>query len=149
MKLSHIKRNRLIAGAVIMMTCSQASSEIKPEPLALQKIMKDMGKNMQVITDGISREDWKLIEKTAPLIADHPQPPMVEKVKILAFVGADVSKFKGYDGKTHEAARVLGESAAREDGYAIISDFATLQNTCLMCHQSFRKKFQEHFYGEL
>jgi len=147
MKLSHIKRNHLIAGVVIMMTCSQAFSEIKPEPLALQKIMKDMGKSMQVIADGISREDWQLVEKTAPLIADHPQPPVVEKVKILAFVGTDVSKFKDYDGKTHEAARVLGESAAREDGYAIISDFATLQNTCLMCHQRFRKSFQEHFYG--
>jgi cytochrome c556 len=131
------------------MTCCQAFAETNPEPLALQRIMKDMGKNMQVIADGISREDWKLVEKTAPLIADHPQPPVFEKVKILAFVGTDVSKFKGYDGKTHEAARVLGESAAREDGYAIISDFATLQNTCLMCHQSFRKKFQEHFYGKL
>ena len=131
------------------MTCSQAFAETTPEPLALQKIMKDMGKNMQVIADGISREDWKLIEKTAPLIADHPQPPVGEKVKILAFVGTDVSKFKGYDGKTHAAAQILGESAAREDGYAIISDFATLQNTCLMCHQIFRKNFQEHFYGKL
>ncbi len=89
---------------------------------------------LQVIADGISREDWKLIEKTAPLIADHPQPPINEKVRILAFVGTDVSRFKGHDEKTHEAARVLGESAAREDGYAIISDFATLQNTCFDSH---------------
>ncbi len=147
MKTSHIKGNSLIAGAVIIMTCSQTFAETNPESLALQKIMKGMGKNMQVIADGISREDWKLVEKTAPLIADHPQPPVFEKVKILAFVGTDVSKFKGYDGKTHEAARVLGESATREDGYAIISNFATLQNTCLMCHQHFRKSFQEHFYG--
>ena len=147
MKTSHIKGNRLIAGAIIIMACGQAFAETNPEPLALQKIMKDMSKNMQVIVDGISREDWKLVEKTAPLIADHPQPPLSEKLKILAFVGTDVSKFKGYDGKTHEAARVLGESSVREDGYAIISDFATLQNTCLMCHQRFRKSFQEHFYG--
>ncbi len=147
MKTVRTKRSLLIAGVAIFMTCSQAFAETAPEPLALQKIMKDMGKNMQVIADGISREDWKLIEKTAPLIADHPQPPMDEKVKMMAFVGTDVSKFKGHDEKTHEAARILGESAAREDGYAIISDFATLQNTCLMCHQRFRKSFQEHFYG--
>lgn len=134
MKTSRIKGSLLIVGAVIIMTCSQAFAEIAPEPLALQKIMRDMGENMQVIADDISREDWKLIEKTAPLIADHPQPPMGEKVKIIAFVGADVSKFKGYDGKTHEAARVLGESAVREDGYAIIADFAKLQNTCLIAY---------------
>ena len=148
MKISDIKVNRLIAGAIIIMTCSQAFAESNPEPLELQKIMKDMGKNMQVIADGISREDWQLVEKTAPLIADHPQPPIFEKMKILAFVGTEVSKFKGYDGKTHGAARVLGESAAREEGYAVISNFATLQNTCLTCHQSYRKSFQEHFYGK-
>ncbi len=145
----YINRKTLIAGIAAIIASSQAFAETNSEPLVLQKIMKDMGKNMQVIADGISREDWKLVEKTAPLIADHPQPPVVEKVKILAYVGTDASKFKGYDRKTHEAAGVLGESAAREDGYAIISDFATLQNTCLMCHQSFRKKFQEHFYGKL
>ena len=149
MKTSHIKVSRLIAGAVIIMTCSQAFAEASPEPLELQKIMKDMGENMQLIVDGISREDWKLVENTAPLIADHPQPPAFEKVKIVAFIGTNISKFKGYDGKTHEAARVLGESAAREDGYAVIADFATLQNTCLMCHESFRKSFQQHFYGKL
>ena len=142
MKTSRIKERLLLAGVTIIMTCSQAFSETAPEPLALQKIMRDMGKNMQVIADGISREDWKLIEKTATLIADHPQPPLNEKIRILTYVGTDVSKFKSHDGKTHEAARVLEESAARKDGYAIIADFATL------CHQSFRKSFQEHFYGK-
>ena len=155
MKLKYIKRRSLIAGVVIIIACNQAYAETSASatassavPLELRKIMQDMGENMQAITDGISREDWELVEKTAPLIADHPQPPLSEKVRLMAFVGTDISKFKGYDGKTHEAARVLGEAAAREDGYAVISDFATLQNTCLMCHQSFRKSFQEHFYGK-
>ena len=158
MKSKYSKRRRLTAGVVIIMTCSQAFAETSAEtsassslsftePLALRKIMQDMGENMQIITDGISREDWQLVEKTAPQIADHPTPPLSEKVRILAFVGTDISKFKAYDGKTHEAARVLGEAAVREDGYAVIADFATLQNTCLMCHQRFRKSFQEHFYG--
>lgn len=118
----------------------------KSEHLVLRKIMQDMSKNMQVITDAISREDWKLIEKTAPLIADHPQPPLSEKVRIMAFAGTNMGAFKSFDGKTHKAASVLGETATQEDGVAVIKDFATLQNTCLMCHQSFRKPFQKHFY---
>lgn len=36
------------------------------EPLALQQIMKDLGKNMQLITDGISREDREILEKSRP-----------------------------------------------------------------------------------
>ncbi len=148
MKESSTQKNFLIIMVILVATCNQAFAETTHDSLELQKIMKDMGKNMQVIVDGISREDWKLIEKTAPLIADHPQPSLGEKIRILAFVGTDVSKFKGHDEKTHEAARILGESAAREDGYAVISDFSALQNTCLMCHQRFRKSFQEHFYGK-
>jgi cytochrome c556 len=145
----------MLAGITIIITCNPAFAETETsatfsstEPLALRKIMQDMGKNMQTITDAISREDWKLVEKTAPLIANHPQPPMSEKKHIIAFVGKDMSKFKGYDGKTHAAARLLKETAARKDGYGIITDFATLQNSCLMCHQRFRKPIQQHFYGK-
>lgn len=154
MKTSYFNRRLLVAGVVFFITFSQAFAETTAnlsspaEPLALRKIMQDMNKNMQTIVDAISRDDWKLVEKTAPQIADHPQPPLSEKIRILAFVGTDVSKFKESDGKTHAAASVLEESAAREDGYAVIADFATLQNTCLMCHQRFRKSFQEHFYGK-
>jgi cytochrome c556 len=149
MKASTIKRKLLITGIAIIITCSHAFAETTENSSSSpsEPIMQDMGKNMQTIADGISREDWKLVENTAPLIAEHPQPPLTEKIRILAYVGTDVSKFKSHDGKTHEAARVLEESATRDDGYAVIADFATLQNTCLMCHQRFRKSFQEHFYG--
>jgi cytochrome c556 len=116
------------------------------EPLALRKIMRDMGDDMQVITDAISREDWALIVKTAPKIADHPQPPFTEKIRILAFAGTNVSKFKKFDGKTHAAASRLGKVAEEEDAYAVIDEFATLQKTCMACHQRFRKSFQDYFY---
>jgi cytochrome c556 len=151
MRTAYIIRTTLLAGFAVIAASSQTLAETAPdssEPLALRKIMQDLGKNMQAITDGISREDWELVEKAASQVADHPQPPFGEKVRILGFVGSDVSKFKGYDGETHNAAYVLGEVAAEKDGYGVVSAFSTLQNTCLACHQSFRKSFQEHFYGQ-
>lgn len=123
-----------------------ADDSDKTKPLALRKIMQDMGKNMQVITDGISREDWEMVARTAPLIADHPQAPLAEKMRILSFIGSDVGKFKSYDEKTHQAARALEQAGVRNEGQSVISSFATLQNSCLACHQSFRKPFVEHFY---
>lgn len=130
--------------------CAQAWADNadKAKPLALRKIMQDLGKNMQAITDGISREDWEMVAKIAPLIADHPQPPMGEKMRILSFIGADAGKFKGHDEKSSLAAQELRQAAARSDGQSVISSFATLQNSCLACHQSFRKPFLEHFYGQ-
>ena len=139
----------IIAGIAIIIASNQALAEISAEPgkpLALQNIMSEMGKNMQTITYGVSREDWALVEKTAPLIADYPQPPLGEKVRILAFVGRDAGRFNDYDEETRDAARALGEAAARENGYAIISHFATLQNSCLRCHRNYRESFQQRFY---
>ncbi len=118
------------------------------EPLALQQVMKDLGKNMQVITDGISREDWALVEKTAPSIAEHPQPPLAEKMRIMTFMGSDMSKFKEFDGKTHEAAHELLHAAQKKEGQEVIDAFQKVQSTCLACHQTFRTPFVEHFYGK-
>ena len=124
-----------------------ASGAHAAEPLALQKVMKDLGKNMQVITDGISREDWELVEKTAPLIADHPQPPFSEKMRIMGFVGTNMAKFKAHDGETHDQAQAVGKAAKAQDGQGVILAFQKLQTSCYNCHSEFRKPFVAHFYG--
>ncbi len=117
------------------------------EPLELQKVMKELGKNMQVITDGIAREDWALVAMTAPHIAEHPQPPVSEKLRIMKFMGPEMSNFKAFDMKTHEAAHDLMHAAHAKDGQKVIAAFQQVQTTCLNCHQTFRGKFVEHFYG--
>jgi len=89
-----------------------------------------------------------LVAKIAPWIAEHPQPPLGEKMRVLAFIGTDASKFESHDEITHQAARALEQVAARNDGQGVIAVFANLQNGCLACHQSFRKPFVEHFYGQ-
>lgn len=125
-----------------------ATSTQAAEPLALQKVMKELGKNMQTITDGISREDWELVEKTASLVADHPQPPMPEKIRIMSFMGANMGKFKAYDGETHGQAIAVGKAAKAKDGNGVILAFQKLQVSCFSCHSEFRKPFVEHFYGK-
>lgn len=117
------------------------------EPLELQKVMKALGKNMQIITDGISREDWELVAATAPQIAEHPQPPMTEKMRIMSFIGSDMGKFKGFDGEAHEAAHEMEKAAQEKNGQRVIDAFQKVQSACLNCHQTFRGKFVEHFYG--
>ena len=131
-------------------TCSQAWADDgdQTKPLALRKIMQELSNNMQTITAAVSREDWEEVATVAPLIADHPQPPLAEKTRIMSFLGADAGKFKSHDQKTHQAAAALRQAAERGDGQAVIASFATLQNTCLACHESFRKPFVEHFYGQ-
>lgn len=134
--------------ALLLLGSSQLSlAEQDADALELRRIMQDMGKHMQLITDAISREDWTAIAEPADLIAEHPQPPFSEKLRILSFIGSQVSEFKGFDSGTHEAAKKLGQLAATQDGNSIIDQFTVLQKNCLACHQTFRDSFKEHFYG--
>ncbi len=149
MKIIRITTLILVAGLFLFTANNVTVAESNApsdKQLALRGIMQDLGKNMQVITDGISREDWALVEKTAPLIADHPQPPMSEKARIMGFIGRNMGKFKGYDDVTHETANSLKIAAGKQDGVAVITAFKDLQTACYSCHLDFRKPLVEHFY---
>lgn len=125
-----------------------AGGNTTAEPMELRRIMQALGKNMQAVTDAIAREDWVRVAEYALRIAEHPQPPMGERVRILAFAGSEAGRFKGFDEQTHQAAKAVEQAAESGDGQAVIASFATLQNSCLACHQNFRKPFVEHFYAE-
>jgi len=125
-----------------------ADGDTEVKPLELKRIMQELGRSMQTISDAISREDWDLVAKIAPQIAEHPEPPVIEKMRILTFIGTNMGTFESHDEITHQAARALEQVASRNDGQGVITAFANLQSSCLACHQSFRQSFVEHFYGQ-
>jgi cytochrome c556 len=120
----------------------------RTEPLALRGIMQDMKRDMQTITGAIAEEDWKTIVELAPKIATHPEPPLGEKMRVMAYLGTDAAKFKGFDAQTHQAAQALETAAKQADGSGAIAAFAKVQNSCLACHQNFRASFVSHFYEQ-
>lgn len=111
----------------------------------LRTIMRDMGRNMQVITDAIAREDWARVARTSALLVDRPQPSMAEKFRLLGFLGAKAGAFRGYDKQTRHAVQVLERAAKRGDGKAVTAAFARLEDSCLGCHRDFRNSFLEAF----
>jgi len=118
------------------------------EPLELKKVMQELSRNMQIVTDGFSRENWKLVAEIAPAIAEHPQPPLAEKARIISFMGAEMSRFKAFDMQTHEAAHEMMHAAHEQNGQRVIDAFQKVQSSCLNCHQAFRTSFVKHFYGK-
>lgn len=138
----HLALTILAIGLTGTTTCAQAA-----EPLALQKVMKDLGSHMQTVAGAIARENWASVAETAHLIGEHPQPPLTEKLRIISFMGANMAKFKAFDEQTHEAAHEMASAAQAQDGQKVIGSFQKLQTSCLSCHQTFRPAFVEHFYG--
>lgn len=135
----------LMAGACIPVRAEEPRTS---KPLALREIMRELDENMQAITGAISREEWQQVSTIAPRIVDHRQPPTTEKIRILAYLGKDAGSFRDRDRAVGEAARALEQAAVSGDGESVISSFAKLQAGCLDCHQSFRKPFLDHFYGD-
>ncbi len=87
-------------------------------------------------------------ESVSSSLTSSAQPLIAEKMRMLSFAGSNVSKFKSFDKQTHQAAKELEEVAIKLGGKGAIAKFATHQNSCLDCHQSFRETFKEHFYGK-
>jgi len=141
----------LFAGLAMLTTSGQILAEptaSDAKPLALRNIMKELGRNVETIADGVSREDWPVVEKAALKIADHPQPPFTEKLRIMSFAGTNIGKFKSHDGKTHDAAKAVAQAARAGDGEGVTLAFQELQTGCDHCHREFRKPLVEHFYGK-
>ena len=135
----------LSAALAAFATGSGAQSTQAAKPATLRAVMDKLGSDMQAITGAIAKEDWPLVAELAPKIANHAEPPTVEKMRILAWLGADAGKFRGFDGQVHDAATAMGEAARQGDGQAVIAAFARTQQSCLACHQGFRRPFVERF----
>lgn len=150
--MRHIQTSRLHLRATLCaaLLCAAAASGAQTveasRPMALREVMDQLGRDMQAVTGAISKEDWALVAELAPKIARHAEPPASEKIRILAWLATDAGKFRGFDAQVHDAATAMGEAAQHSDGQAVIAAFAKVQQSCLACHQGFRKPFVQHFY---
>lgn len=138
----------LMAGGSDNDAQSAKEQESSGEELVLRSIMRKLDENMREVVGAISREHWEQVAEIAPLIADHPEPPLSEKTRILRHLGADAARFVGHDRQVNEAAMEMSAKAIQEDGEAVIEAFSRVQKHCLACHQEFKEEFKLHFYGE-
>jgi len=153
-----LPRSLLIGSALFAMLAAYPVSSdvnasvpqvVEPDkPLKLRGIMQNMGRNMQIIEDAISEEEWERVAETAVLIRDHPKPPMSEGFRIMAFAGSDIGRFRDFDKQNKKLANKLAQIAGRRPAEDVIPALVDLQKNCKRCHQTFRKPLQRHFYGE-
>jgi cytochrome c556 len=124
-----------------------ATDTAAPE-LELRAIMRQLGEDVARIGAGIAREDWPQVAAAARRVADHPQPGLLEKTRVLAFIGTAAPRFRGHDQATHTAALRLADAAAAGDGNAAIHAYADVLQGCHACHAQFRRDFVRHFYPQ-
>lgn len=136
----------LSVALALFVTSSHAENDKSKKTTSLHEVMETLGHHMEKVTAAISREDWELVAELAPKIAHHPEPEKSEKMEILAWLGTDAGKFRGFDLEVEQNATAMGEAAKEGDGLKVIESFSKTQQSCFACHQMFRKPFVERFY---
>ena len=148
MKTVSVISTSLALGLALLTSSSLLQAETDEKPMEIRKIMQGLSRDMQQVVAGTAKEDWQQVEQAASRIADHPKPPLSEKLRIVAFMGSKMADFKSHDDRTHNTAKELVSAASQQDARNVIRTFARLQSTCLDCHQNYRQTFQQHFYDQ-
>ena len=113
------------------------------EEFSLLQIMQQLGRDLNQISDGMWREDYAAIAAAAQSIAEHPQPPMAERSKIISGLGADAGRFRQGDQTVHDAAMAVKEAAGQENNEHVLKRYNDLVKGCMDCHTNFRARVRD------
>ncbi len=105
----------------------------------MEKMMQELSVNMARINEGIWREAFDEVAQGAEGIAEHPMPPLLQRLELLAELGTDASRFMKADKALKAAAVAVTEAAARRDLGEVLSRYQVLQQNCVACHTWYRK----------
>ncbi|MFO7592516.1 MAG: hypothetical protein R6X15_00535 [Pseudomonadota bacterium] len=107
---------------------------------AMKEIMLDLSDGMTQINAGIWREDYQGVAAGAASIAEHPMPPFLQRIKLLAELGGDSSAFMRADDAMREAALDLKKAAMSERTDEVLVNYKVLHQRCVDCHSWYRGK---------
>lgn len=106
----------------------------------LQLVMMDLLTDTQLLTEGVFKEDFELIAKSAERIANHPNPGPEILQQVKKNLASEMSKFKQYDVVVHNAATLITELAANKDLVGVLSKYHTMIDGCQGCHSQFKQR---------
>ena len=124
-----------ILTAILLALPAQAA-----ESPSLLQIMQQLGRDLNRISDGLWREDYAAVAAAAQAIADHPQPPVEERTRIIGGLGADAGRFRQGDQNVHDAALAIKAAAEQEDSERVLQHYIGLVEGCMNCHTQFRER---------
>jgi cytochrome c556 len=111
---------------------------------SLKVIMVGLEADMEMIVRAMNYDDFEAIRTKAMEIAEHDKPPMAERKKIMAFLGAEASEFRKGDAMVHSSAVKLAEAALEKDYEKVVDRYKILLGGCVACHTGYRSRIVEH-----
>lgn len=109
---------------------------------AMGAIMQDLSRQMVRISEGIWHEDYPRVAQAAEAIVEHPLPPLMERLELLARMGTKASRFMQADEALQAAALALKEAAGQQDMEKVMQHYQVVQQRCVSCHSWYRNSEQ-------
>lgn len=114
------------------------------EPPSLREVMRGLAKSVNSLNYGIFYEDFKMIEKSALEIANHPKP-LKQLPVVVKYLGKRVPKFKKFDLRVHNSSKELALLAKEKNLPEIMKKHAVIMKNCVACHTQFRGEISKIF----
>lgn len=124
---------------LILLTLSAFASDKAP---TLKSVMQGLGESMDELSRGIFYEDFKVIEKAAYKVANHPKPKS-QLPTVIKTLNIRMPKFKSFDSKVHDSAMEIVEFAKKRDMDNILKKHKVIMNNCVACHTQFRSEISK------
>ncbi len=118
--------------------CVLPTSTYAEDPKSFRDLMLYMGQQYSEVTQGILKQDYQQLATAANIIAFHPEPPLTQRMKIIAKLGSDFLDFKSWDDKVHLSAVALAQAAENKDINAVLEHNTTMLENCTSCHIKYR-----------
>lgn len=113
------------------------------EPKDIQEVMQRIEVNMGKLFSHIMREEFEQIAVMADKVADHEEPPITHRLKIIAELGTDFTDFKKHDDDVHINSVTMEKAAKKRDLEAVIISYGKTVQSCNNCHKTYRSRIQK------
>ena len=122
----------------LFLTPAMASDDPKNMKEVMQRISNDMSK----LVNHIMKDEYDEILVLAEKVANHDEPPVSHRLRIIAELGLDFTDFKKNDDEVHINAVAMKKAAINKDTTAIIDNYGKVMQSCNNCHKQYRKRIQ-------
>ena len=129
----------LFFGFVVCVSPALAGDDAKNFKEVMQRISVDMSK----LIDPIMKGDFAKVHEIAEHVANHSEPPLSHRLKIIAKLGLDFTDFKKYDDEVHINSVAIQASANNKDIEGMIDNYWKTMKSCHGCHKKYRERIRE------
>ena len=118
-------------------------SSADDDPKNFKEVMQRISVNMADLVDPILKGEFSKVHKIAERVANHDEPPLMLRVKIIAELGMDFIDFKKYDDEVHMNAVSIQLAAKNKDIDGMITGYGKTMQSCHDCHKKYRKRIRK------